>query len=103
VANYGISTNKKTAIRQHRTKETKRKETKKNVSARASYTLHFTLHLRTAIAAETRLAEGQWLKEQTVIHLHMFQVETGMFTVSWTATIFSSASDAIPKAGRGGL
>jgi hypothetical protein len=91
----GLARIKTTALRQHRTKETKTKETKKNISVRAFYTLHFTLHSRTAIAAETHLADGQWLKEHTVVHLHMFQVGTRKSTVSRTETTFSSASDAI--------
>jgi hypothetical protein len=39
--------------------------------------LKISVHLQTAIAAETRLAEGQWLKEQlNVIKLPMFRVGT---------------------------
>jgi hypothetical protein len=42
-----------------------------------------SVHLQTAFAAETHLAEGQWLKEQlNVVKLRMFRVGTRMQTVS---------------------
>jgi hypothetical protein len=44
-----------------------------------------SVDLRTAFAADTYLAEGQWLKEQlNVEKLRMFRVGTGMPTVSRT-------------------
>jgi hypothetical protein len=44
-----------------------------------------SVDLQTAFAAETRLAEGQWLKEQlNVLKLLMFRVGTLMTTVSRT-------------------
>jgi hypothetical protein len=43
------------------------------------------VHLQTAFAAETHLAEGQWLKEQlNMVKLCMFRVGTRMPTVSRT-------------------
>jgi hypothetical protein len=44
--------------------------------------LKISVHLQTAFAAETHLAEGQWLKEQlNVVKLRMFRVGTRMPTV----------------------
>jgi hypothetical protein len=79
-----------TAIRQHRTKQTnKNKKTKKSGSAKAfelkHYLLKISIDLQTAFAADTRLAEGQWLKEQlNVVKLLMFRVGTRRPTVSRT-------------------
>jgi hypothetical protein len=42
-----------------------------------------SVDLQTASAADTHLAEGQWLKEQlNVVKLRMFRVGTRMPTVS---------------------
>jgi hypothetical protein len=51
--------------------------------------------LQTAFAADTHLAEGQWLKEQlNVVKLRMFQVGTRMPTVSRTeGAMFSATKD----------
>jgi hypothetical protein len=39
--------------------------------------LKISVHLQTVFAAETQLAEGQWLQEQlNIIKLPMFRVET---------------------------
>jgi hypothetical protein len=47
--------------------------------------LKISIDLQTAFAAETHLAEGQWLKEQlNVVKLRMFRVGTRMPTVSRT-------------------
>jgi hypothetical protein len=47
--------------------------------------LKISLDLQTAFAADTHLAEGQWLKEQlNVAKLRMFRVGTRMPTVSRT-------------------
>jgi hypothetical protein len=47
--------------------------------------LKISIYLQTAFAAETHLAEGQWLKEQlNVLNLRMFRVGTRMPTVSRT-------------------
>jgi hypothetical protein len=47
--------------------------------------LKLSLNLQTAFAADTHLAEGQWLKEQlNVVKLRMFRVGTRMPTVSRT-------------------
>jgi hypothetical protein len=45
--------------------------------------LKISVHLQTAFAADTHLAEGQWLEEQlNVVKLRMFRVGTRMPTVS---------------------
>jgi hypothetical protein len=45
--------------------------------------LKISLHLQTAFAADTNLAEGQWLKEQlNMVKLRMFRVGTRMPTLS---------------------
>jgi hypothetical protein len=45
--------------------------------------LKISVDLQTAFAAETHLAEGQWLKEQlNVVKLRIFRVGTRMQTVS---------------------
>jgi hypothetical protein len=47
--------------------------------------LNISLDLRAAFAADTRLAERQWLKEQlNVVKLRMFRVGTRTPTVSRT-------------------
>jgi hypothetical protein len=47
--------------------------------------LKISVYSRTALAAETHLAAGQWLKEQlNVLKLRMFRVGTRMPTVSRT-------------------
>jgi hypothetical protein len=44
-----------------------------------------SVYLQTGFAAETHLAEGQWLKKQlNMSKLHLFRVETRMPTVSRT-------------------
>jgi hypothetical protein len=47
--------------------------------------LKISIYLRTEFAADTHLAEGQWLKEQlNVVKLGLFRVGTRMPTVSRT-------------------
>jgi hypothetical protein len=47
--------------------------------------LKISVDLQTAFAADTHLAEGQWLKEQlNMVKLRMFRVGTGMPTISRT-------------------
>jgi hypothetical protein len=47
--------------------------------------LKISIDLQTAFAADTHLAEGQWLKEQVnVVKLRMFRVGTRRPTVSMT-------------------
>jgi hypothetical protein len=47
------------------------------------YLLKISVHLQTAFATETHLAEGQWLKEQpNEVKLRMFRVGIRMQTVS---------------------
>jgi hypothetical protein len=49
------------------------------------YLLKISIDLQTALAADTHLAEGQWLKEQlNVVKLRMFRVGTRRPTVSRT-------------------
>jgi hypothetical protein len=49
------------------------------------YLIQISIDLQTAIAAETHLAEGQWLKERlNMVKLRMFRVGTRMPTVSRT-------------------
>jgi hypothetical protein len=70
MAIYRVNTSKTTAtIRQHRAKRIKRKEQKKKGQGHGSATaftlkhelLKISVHLQTAFAAGTHLAEGQWL------------------------------------------
>jgi hypothetical protein len=68
-----------TAIRQHMTKLHKRgNKTKKEMDHLRLFTFKYDLlkisvDLQTAFAVKTRLAEGQWLKEQlNVLKLRMF-------------------------------
>jgi hypothetical protein len=53
------------------------------------------VNLKTAFAADTHLAKGQWLKEeQKVVTLRMFLVGTRMPTVSRTeGAMFSATKD----------
>jgi hypothetical protein len=67
----------------------KNKKIKKSKSAKAILTqtrlTKNIYRLQTALAAETHLAEGQWLKEQlNVVKLCMFRVGTRRPTVSRT-------------------
>jgi hypothetical protein len=77
-------------MNRNNTKQTKRKETtkqRKMVQLRLLKLKHdllkISVDLQTAFAAETHLAEGQWLKEQLkVVKLRMFRAGTQMLTVS---------------------
>jgi hypothetical protein len=79
-----------TAIRQHRTKQTKTTTKERKMDQLRLFTLKhdslkISVDLQTAFAAETHLAEGQWLKEQlNMVKLRMFRVGTQMSTVSGT-------------------
>jgi hypothetical protein len=58
--------------------------------------LKISVDLQTAFAAETHLAQGQWLKEQlNVVKLRMFQVGTRMQTVSRAERAKFSATKGI--------
>jgi hypothetical protein len=47
--------------------------------------LKISIKLQTSFAADTYLAEGQWLMEQlNVLKLCMFRLGTRMPTISWT-------------------
>jgi hypothetical protein len=70
-----------TAIRQHRTKHTKTTKQRKMDQLKLFKLKHgllkISVDLQTAFAADTHLAEGQWLKEQlNVVKLRMFPVGT---------------------------
>jgi hypothetical protein len=73
MGNYRVSTNTTTAIGQHRTIQTKTTTKERRKQQKMDHLRLFTLKydllkisvdLQTAFAAETHLAEGQWLKEQ---------------------------------------
>jgi hypothetical protein len=50
--------------------------------------LKISIDLQTAFAADTHLAEGQWLKERrNVIKLRMFRVATRIIIIKTTITI----------------
>jgi hypothetical protein len=58
--------------------------------------LKISVDLQTAFAADTHLAEGQWLKEQlNVVKLRMFRVGTRMQTVSRAYAALFSATKGI--------
>jgi hypothetical protein len=66
-----------TAIRQHRTTHTHTKESSVQVIYIIHKLLKISAYLQTAFAAETRLAEGQGLKEQVNrVKLRIFRVGT---------------------------
>jgi hypothetical protein len=72
-----------TTIRQQRTNKTKMDQLR--LSKLKHDVLKISVDLQTAFAADTHLAEGQWLKEQlNVVKLRMFGVGTRMPTVSRT-------------------
>jgi hypothetical protein len=87
VANYGVSTNTNNSSKTTPDK-TKKKITKKKVNQLRLFTpihdlLKISIDLQIALAADTHLAEGQWLKEQlNVLKLRMFRVGTRRPTVS---------------------
>jgi hypothetical protein len=73
MANYRVSTNKTTAIRQHMTKQTKSNNKTKKMDQLRLFKLKHHLLKISAFAAGTHLAEGQCLKEQLkVVKLCMF-------------------------------
>jgi hypothetical protein len=84
MANYRVSTNtnsNKTTNDKTTTKET----TKQKAFYTQTRLTKISVDLQTAFAAETHLAEGQWLKRQpNVLKLRMFRVGTRMSTVSRT-------------------
>jgi hypothetical protein len=76
-----------TAIRQHITKQTRKQ--RKMDQLRLFKLIHdllkISVDLQTTFAADTHLAEGQWLKGQlNVVTLRMFRVGTRRPTVSRT-------------------
>jgi hypothetical protein len=76
VANCRVSTNTKTtAIRKHKDKTNKgNKNDQLRLFIFKREFLKISVDLRTALAAETHLAEGQWLEEQlNMVKLRMFR------------------------------
>jgi hypothetical protein len=74
------------AIRQHRTTTTKQRKMDQLRPLKLKHELlKIYIDLQTEFAADTHLAEGQWLKAQLkVVKLRMFRVGTRMLTVSRT-------------------
>jgi hypothetical protein len=75
-----------TGLRQHRTKQTKQIQMDQlRLFKLKPDLLKISVDLQTAFAADTHLAERQWLKEQLdVVKLRMFRVGTRMRAVSRT-------------------
>jgi hypothetical protein len=87
VANYRVSTQQTTEIRQHRdkTNEKQRKFHQLRLFIFKREFIKISVDLKTEFGADTHLAEGQWLKAHlNVIKLRMFRVGTRMPTVSRT-------------------
>jgi hypothetical protein len=90
MVNYRVSTNAYSNKTTHDKTTKKRQQNKQKMEHLRLFTLKYDLlkisvDLLTAFAAETHLAEGQWLKEQlNVVKLRMFRVGTRMPTVSRT-------------------
>jgi hypothetical protein len=91
MANYRVSTNTNNSNKTTQGKTNKiatTKQTKMNQLRLFKFKddlLKLSVDLQTAFAAETHLAEGQWLKEQlNAVKLRMFRVGTRMPTVSRT-------------------
>jgi hypothetical protein len=102
MANYRVSTNTNNSNKttQNKTKKKHQKQVKrdKNGPGKAFELKHdllkISVDLQTAFAADTHLAEGQWLKEQlNMVKLRMFRVGTRMPTVSRTEAVFSATKD----------
>jgi hypothetical protein len=86
VANYRVSTNTNNSSKTAQDK-TNKQTNKKVVQLRPFKLKHdllkISIDVQTALAADTHLAEGQWLKEQlNVVKLRMFRVGTRRPTVS---------------------
>jgi hypothetical protein len=78
VANYRVSRIQTTAIRQHRTKQKKKYEIDhlRYFLFKREF-LQISVHLQSAVAAETYLTEGQWLEDHpNMVKLRMFRVGT---------------------------
>jgi hypothetical protein len=84
MANYRISMNTNNSKKKRTTTTTaQRKMDHLKLFKLKRDVLIISIDLQTAIAADTHLAEGQWLKEQlNVVQLRMFRVGTRMQTVS---------------------
>jgi hypothetical protein len=73
MANYGVSTNTNDSNDNTKTKQTtkQRKMDQLRLFKLKHNLLKISVDLQTAFAADTHLAEGQWLKEQlNVVKLH---------------------------------
>jgi hypothetical protein len=91
MANYRVSTNTNNSNKRTQDKTTKRKTRKqRKVNQLRLFKLKhdllkISIDLQTALAADTHLAEGQWLTEQlNLVKLGMFRVRTRRPTVSRT-------------------
>jgi hypothetical protein len=89
MVNYRVSRNTNNSDKKTQDKANKNNKTKKMGQLRIFKPKHdllkISVDLRIAFAADTHLAEGQWLKEQlNVVKLRMFRVGTRMQTVSRT-------------------
>jgi hypothetical protein len=88
MANYRVSKNtnnstKKTQEKTNKQTIKQRKMDQLRLSKLKHDLLKISVDLQTAFAADTHLAEGQWLKEQlNLVKLRMFRVGTRMPTVS---------------------
>jgi hypothetical protein len=88
VVNYRVSTNtnKSTKTTQDKTNKHDKKQEKLHQIRLFRFRhelLKVSVDVQTAVAVETHLAEGQWLKEQlNMVKLHMFRVGTRMPAIS---------------------
>jgi hypothetical protein len=83
VANYGVSSINSNETTQDKTHTHKRKNDQLRLFIFKNELLKISVSLQTAFAAETHLAEGQWLEEQVnTVKLRMFRRETRMPIVS---------------------
>jgi hypothetical protein len=90
MANYRVSTNTNNRNKTTQDKTNKKTRKQRQVNQLRLFKLKhdllkISIDLRTALAADTHLAEGQWLTEQlNVVKLRMFRVGTRRPTVSRT-------------------
>jgi hypothetical protein len=82
MANYRVSTNTNNSSK---TTQDKKKSDGLRIFIFKPDLLNISVDLQTAFAADTHLAEGQWLKEQlNVVKLRMFRVGTRRPLISRT-------------------
>jgi hypothetical protein len=84
MTNYRVSTNTNNSNEAKQDKTTTKSKSAKAFQTKTRLT-KIPIDLQTALAADTHLAEGQWLTEQLiVVKLRMFPVGTRRPTVSRT-------------------